>query len=96
MQFVPITDTSRVKDRIVIGCPTYASRRLVAMFTNQIAAENEIREHDEAEEEARGQVSIRVCSFYGFDIDVRPTRTPSSTPAPNPPLVMFQKRKMIC
>lgn len=56
-QFKPITDESKVKDVIVLGIPTCSSTLLGALFYNQIAALNNIRDDDEKEERERNEVS---------------------------------------
>ncbi|TEB16188.1 hypothetical protein FA13DRAFT_1650839 [Coprinellus micaceus] len=45
--FNPLTDSAKVKDRIVIGSPTHASKTLNILFNNQIALLNDIRVPDE-------------------------------------------------
>ncbi|TEB33504.1 hypothetical protein FA13DRAFT_1708288 [Coprinellus micaceus] len=45
--FSPLTDTAKVKDRIVLGSPTHATKPLNILFNNQIALLNDIRIPDE-------------------------------------------------
>lgn len=64
-QFLPITDATKVKDFLVLECPSLAPDILSRMFSNQIATCNEVRGYDEAEEHNAGEVSpsISTCSI---------------------------------
>jgi hypothetical protein len=59
-KFMPLTDSSRVKDRIVIGVPTHATPLLSIMFNNQLATLDDIRGPDEAAEKA----AKKVCDLF--------------------------------
>ncbi|TEB31227.1 hypothetical protein FA13DRAFT_1791516 [Coprinellus micaceus] len=51
-QFEPVRDTTKVKDRFVLQCPTAAPENLANMFFNQIATLNDARDFDENVEKA--------------------------------------------
>ncbi|TEB38494.1 hypothetical protein FA13DRAFT_1786262 [Coprinellus micaceus] len=54
-RFEPIRDSTKVKDRLVLKCPTLAPPRLANMFFNQIATLNDAREFDEGIEKGDGK-----------------------------------------
>lgn len=57
-----MTDSSVIKDVLVIGNPIFATKRLSRLFDCQIATLNQIRIADEEEEERTGTVSIFMTS----------------------------------
>ncbi|KAJ2912288.1 hypothetical protein MD484_g8125, partial [Candolleomyces efflorescens] len=73
--FAPITDKTRVKDRLALAAPTYGTRQLNVMFDNQIATLNDIRMADEGEE-AQDNKSVQAYEWVKASVD-----DPSDAPA---------------
>lgn len=53
-----MSDKDKVKDILVLRKPSLSTRALTEIFEHQIGALNEIREADEAEEQAQKKVLI--------------------------------------
>ncbi|KAG6849603.1 hypothetical protein H0H93_007055 [Arthromyces matolae] len=67
---IPISDGTKLKDVIVVEVPTNCNSVLAALFYNQIATLNDIRESDEVEEQMEGKTyRLREClrNFAGDD-----------------------------